>query len=116
MLAQRLGPEPIAMAVRGFAGKTNIAAERDLLLYAAEIGAEFVVGHQAHDAFLEGGAQPEGEFLFDGRGKGDRLDFPAEIGFGLLGQLHAQAGGIQAATLQLRQPKQAVEFGFDLGK
>ena len=104
------------MAVRGFAGKTNIAAERDLLLDAAEIGAEFVVGDQTDGAFLEGSAQPEGEFLFDERGKGDRLDLPAEIGFGLLGQLHAQAGSIQATTLQLRQPKQAVEFGFDLGK
>ena len=64
MLAQRLGPEPIAMAVRGFARKTNIAAERDLLLDAAEIGAEFVVGDQTDGAFLEGSAQPEGEFLF----------------------------------------------------
>ena len=104
------------MAVGSFAGKTNIAAEGHLLLDAAQIGAEFVVGYQAQRAFLKGSAQTEGEFLFHWRSKGDRLDFPAEVGVGFLGQLHAQAGGIEAATLQLRKPKQAVELGFDLGK
>src|ERR1700747_659981 len=100
MLPERLGPETVAVAVLALADEADVAAECGFILYAAQVGAEFGVGIDAKRTVLEGGAEGEGELLFDRAGEGDGLDFVTELAAQLLGQLHAEAGGVHAATEQ----------------
>jgi hypothetical protein len=71
---------------------------------------------EAKVAVFEIAAESESEFFFDGRGKSDGLDFPTEIGAGFFGELHAQAGGIDAGAFEGGQAQETIELGFDFGK
>ena len=52
-LAQGFGPEPIAVAVLGFADEPDALAGRDFLFDATEVGPELVVEGDAQAHFFE---------------------------------------------------------------
>src|SRR5262245_36769128 len=116
VLAESLRPETVAMAVASFAEETDVAGLGDFFLDAAKVGDELVVANDAEAAFFEVRAQAEGEFFFDGRGKGDGLNFPFESFGGAFGELSAEAGGVDAGAFDLGQAKETKECGLDFGE
>src|SRR5437868_2491817 len=99
LLAQRLGPKTIAVAVGCFAPETHIPAARVFLSHAAQIGPQLLVIGNPQSALLEIPAQTEREFFFYGRGESHRLDLPAKALLGALGQLRPEAGLIDTRAL-----------------
>src|SRR5262249_8523996 len=110
VLAEGQGPEAIAVAGVGGADGTGVAAEANFLFDAAQVGAEFVVADETKEFILHVGAQAEGEFLFCLRGEGDGFDFPTEAVFGAFGEVHADAGGVDAGALELGEFEERIEF------
>ena len=115
-MPEGFGPETITMAVAALAGVAGIAAEADFFADAAEVGAQFVVVDEADLAFLQLDFEADGEFLFYAGCKNDRLDFVAELFFGALGQLRAQAAGVDTRPLDLAQSEQAIKRVLDFGE
>src|SRR5437763_1665656 len=63
LLAEGFGPGAVAMAVLGFAIKANVAFGGHELFKPSQVGAKFVVAHQAEFAVFEVPAQAEGQLL-----------------------------------------------------
>src|SRR5204862_7567476 len=82
----------------------------------AQVAAERRVRINAEQAVFEAVTEFEGEFFFGRGGEGDGLDLPTELLLGFFGELHAEAGGVDAATLDFRQGENPVKFLFDFGK
>jgi hypothetical protein len=115
VLAEGEGPGAIAMAIRRFAEEPDVAADGDLLAERTEIGTELVVADEPNGAILDVGAKTEREFLLGSQGKTEGFDLPAKLSFGFLSHLIADAGVIDAAAFDLREPKEAIEFEAHFG-
>jgi len=94
------------MAVIGFASETDISAAGDFFTETAQIRTKIVVANDAKLASFEVAPKAEGEFFFNRSGEGDGFDFPAELLSGAFGELHAQARGVYAGTLELGQAEE----------
>jgi hypothetical protein len=116
VLAEGERPEAVAVAVVAVADETDVAAQAHFFFDAAQVGAEFVVADETKELVFHVGAEGEGEVFFYGRGEGDGFDFPAETRFGALGELEAEAGGVDATAFDLREFEEGIEFTFDFGE
>src|SRR5256885_1540854 len=117
MLAQRFGPEavamPISMGPTFFLGdEADIAADGGFFFDAAQITAQRRAWVDAEQPVFEAVTKFERELLFGGRGEGDGLDLPTELLLGFFGELHAKAGRVDAAALHFWESENPVKLLF----
>src|SRR2546421_54991 len=98
------------MAIFALPQKPNVPAQADFLLYPAQVGTQFVIGHNTQLAVFKIGAQAEGKFILHWPSESDRLDLPGETLRRALGQLHPHAGRVNAGALQSWQLQEAIKL------
>lgn len=101
------GPEAVSVrAVAARSGESEMSGRGHGSFEGVPVVADALVGGETQTFFLDAKAKCGGEFGFKGGGEGDGLDaVGAEFLDGALGEVHADAAGVDAAASDLGEEK-----------